>query len=305
MFRSRLTIKHLEMIRAIDAAATSTRAAEMLNISQPALSSRLHDAEEILGVRLFVRRGRRLSISPAGQLLLESARTILAELERIESEFLNLSQPVRQPLRIGMPRYAAFSWLPAAITAFEKQFPDVAIEIVSEAAVLPRHALLRNEVDIAIVSSPHQDIHIDKRRFMCRKLIRDEFVALLPACHEKAGRPYLLADDFVEETYVTNSAIPEENREYDLFFRPNSINPARVVQVGFTSAVLELVAAGIGTTILTRWTMETGEQMSNVVALPLTQKGLYVHWFAIYPRSHEIEAQARLLCDVIAESAGG
>jgi DNA-binding transcriptional LysR family regulator len=90
-----------------------------------------------------------------------------------------------------------------------------------------------------------------------------------------------------------------------LFSRPSPVNPARVVQVGFTSAVLELVAAGIGTAILTRWTMEPDEQMSNAVALPLTQKGLYVHWFAIYPRKHEIEAQARLLCDVIAESAGG
>jgi DNA-binding transcriptional LysR family regulator len=102
---------------------------------------------------------------------------------------------------------------PAAITAFERQFPDVAIEIVSEAAVLPWHALLRNEVDVAIVSSPDHEIHMDKRRFTCRKLIRDEFVALLPARREKAGRPYLLADDFLDETCVTNSAAPEQNRE--------------------------------------------------------------------------------------------
>lgn len=91
------------MIHAINAAESSTRAAEMLNISQPALSSRLHDAEKILGTRLFVRRGRRLSISTAGQLLLRSAKTILEELARVEHELMHLPDQVDQTLRIGMP----------------------------------------------------------------------------------------------------------------------------------------------------------------------------------------------------------
>ena len=302
MLSSRLTIKHLKMIHAIESAGTLTKAAELLNISQPALSSRLHDAEEILGTRLFHRRGRRLTLSAPGQLLLRSARTILKELATAENELMNLPGQAGQGLRIGMPQYASFSWLPAAVKEFEKLFPSTELEIVSEAALHPRHALSRNEVDIALLSSPTRDIQVDRSRFRSRRLIRDEFVALLPADHPKVDKPFLVADDFIDETYITNNAVPERNREYELFFQPNSIYPERVVQVGFTGAILKLVAAGIGTTIITRWILESDDRLTGVVSRPLTKSGLFVNWFAIFSRKKDVEAQAQTLCDVIARS---
>jgi len=302
MLRSRLTIKHLQMIHAIDSVDTLTKAAEQLNISQPALSSRLHDAENILGTRLFQRRGRRLTLSASGQRLLLSARNILEELAAVESELMNLPDQAGAGFRIGMPQYASYSWLPAAVKTFEEEFPSIEIEIVSEAAVHPRHALSRDEVDIALVSSPTRNIQVDRSRFHARHLIRDEFVALLPADHVKADKAFLVAEDFIDETYITNSAVPERNREYELFFQPNAIYPERVVHVGFTGPILELVAAGIGTTIITRWILESDERFSDVVSRPLTKSGVFVDWFAIYPRKKEIEAQSLALCDVIASS---
>lgn len=302
MLGSRLTVKHLQMIHALDVAESATRAADLLHISQPALSSRLHDAEKVVGTPLFTRRGRRLSISPAGQLLLRSARKILSELERVENELLQLPEQLGRTLRIGIPQYASFSWLPLAVKEFEKHCPNIALEIVSEAAFHPRHALSRNEIDVAIVSSPDQKLQVDNSRFRCRHLLQDEFVALLPAAHNKAKKSFLLAEDFVDETYITNSAVPEKNREYELFFQPNSIYPERVVQVGFTGAILELVAAGIGTTIITRWIMDSDDLRNNVVALPLTKNGLHVHWFAICSRQKDIDEQAQVLCKIIAKA---
>ncbi|MEL7448660.1 MAG: LysR family transcriptional regulator [Pseudomonadota bacterium] len=302
MLGTRLTTKHLQMVHAIDSARTLTRAADLLSISQPALSSRLHDAEEILGTQLFLRRGRRLTLSPAGKILLDSARRILSELSRVEKELLTLPDQASQILRIGMPQYASYSWLPAAVREFEKRFPSVELEIVSEAAVHPRHALSRDEVDIALVSGPTQTIQLDRSRYQSRLLIRDEFIALLPEDHPKAASPFLVADDFIDETYITNSTVPERNREYELFFQPNSVFPERVVQVGFTGPILELVAAGIGTTIITKWILQSGDRFDGVVSRPLTKTGLFVNWFAIYPRKREIEAQANALCAVIAQN---
>lgn len=302
MLGTRLTIKHLQMVHAIETAETMTRAAELLNISQPALSSRLHDAEEILGTRLFHRRGRRLSLSGPGQRLLRSTRTILTELATVENELKTLPNQPTRSLRIGMPQYASFAWLPAAVKQFEMSFPEVELEIVSEAATQPRNALIRGEVDFAIVSSPTNNIQMDRNRFRSKRLIRDELVALLPANHAKADDPFVVAEDFARETYITNSAVPERNREYELFFQPDAVYPERVVQVGFTGAILELVAAGIGTTIITRWILESDDRFSDVVIKPLTKSGLFVNWFAIFPHEQEIEAQVDALCDVIASS---
>ena len=302
MLKTRLTIKHLQMIHAIDASESMTRAADLLNISQPALSSRLHDAEDILGTRLFQRRGRRLTLSPAGQLLLRSTHSILGELAAVENELTTLPNQPSRVLRIGMPQYASFAWLPAAVKQFGRRYPDVELEIVSAAATRPRHALARGEVDFAIVSSPDRSMQFDKTRFQSKRLARDEFVALLPANHARANNAFLVAEDFVDETYITNSAVPERNREYELFFQPNAVYPERVVQVGFTGAILELVAAGIGTTIITRWILESDDRFSDVVTKRLTESGLHVNWFAIFSRDKAIKSQVRTLCDVISDS---
>lgn len=302
MLNSRLTVKHLEMINAIDAAETLTRAADLLSISQPALSSRLNDAEEILGTALFLRRGRRLRLSPAGELLLRSAKTILTDLANVERELQNLPGQTGQRLRIALPQYASFSWLPAAVKSFEGRFPSVELQIVSEASVRPRHALTRGDVDIALVSSPARSLQVDRSRFQSRLLIRDEFLALLPEGHSKARKPFLVADDFIDETYITNSAVPERNREYELFFQPNSVYPERVVQVGFTGAILKLVAAGIGSTIITRWILESDIELPGVISKPLTRRGLFVNWFAVFPRKSPMAAQMGELCDVVARS---
>ena len=160
MLNPRLTIKHLTMIHAINSAGTMTRAAEMLSISQPALSSRLSDAEEILGTKLFIRRGRRLTISAPGRLLLRSAASILEELSQVERVLQKLPEQIGQVLRIGLPQYASYAWLPMAMKEFERTFPSVELDIVSEAALQPRNALLRNEIDIALVSSPNRTIPV-------------------------------------------------------------------------------------------------------------------------------------------------
>jgi LysR family transcriptional regulator for metE and metH len=93
--------------------------------------------------------------------------------------------------------------------------------------------------------------------------------------------------------------VPEKNREYELFFQPSAVYPERIVQVGFTGAILELVAAGIGSTIVTRWIMDADETRGNVVTRPLTSKGLKIHWFAVFSRKPGIDAQADTLCEVI------
>lgn len=303
MLNSRLTIKHLKMMHAIEVAETLTKAAELLNISQPALTSRLHDAESILGIRLFQRRGRKLMLSTPGQLLLRSARRILKELADVEYELTNLPGGVGEVLRIGVPQYASFSWLPKAVKAFEAVFPSVELEIASDDATKPRRALARGDLDVALVASSTRRIQIDRRRLRSRHLIRDEFVALLPKNHRLAKRLFLVADDFINETYITDSAVPERNREYELFFQPNTVYPDRVVQVGLTGAILELVAAGIGITIATRWTLASDDRLNDVVSKPLNKSGVFMNWHAVYADSDSVEPQVNELCQIIAKSA--
>lgn len=302
VFDSRLTIKHLKMVYAIATTDSLTKAAEALNISQPALSNRLQNAESILGTSLFSRRSRQLALTPSGHQLLQCANTVLPALAQVEEDVARLPGQKDRTLRVGMPSYASYAWIPEAVKAVADAFPDTALDIVSEATLEAGEALRRREVDLALVSSPQSQLKTDSKRFHARHLFRDEFVALLPAQHRLAEKPFLLAEDFAGETYITNSVLPERNREYELFFQPSARYPERVVQVGFTGAIPQLVAAGIGTTIVTRWIMQPGDQPEGVTSSRLTRTGLFLNWFALFPKDPAISQPAATICDVIARS---
>ncbi len=79
-----LEIRHLRLVQAIAEEGTMTRAAERLHLTQSALSHQLRDAEERLGAQLFLRMKRKMIPTPPGEWLLESARKLLAELQRTE-----------------------------------------------------------------------------------------------------------------------------------------------------------------------------------------------------------------------------
>ena len=87
-----LEVRHLKLVVAIADAGGVTRAGERLFLTQSALSHQLKDIEQRLGSPLFIRAGRRMVLTPAGQRLLESARSILAELERTEAEIAEMLQ---------------------------------------------------------------------------------------------------------------------------------------------------------------------------------------------------------------------
>src|SRR5215472_13626923 len=118
-----LEIRHLKLVEAVAETGSVTRAGHRLHLTQSALSHQLRDAEEQLGVALFERKNGRMSLTSAGGRLLETARTVLAELERAESEIQRSSGPARGLLRISTQCHTVYHWFPPRLLIFQKKFP--------------------------------------------------------------------------------------------------------------------------------------------------------------------------------------
>ncbi len=302
VYSSRITLKHLMMMHAIASTDSLTRAADLLNISQPALSNRLRNAEEAVGMPLFLKRGRSFAPTAAGTLLLECAGQVLRTVASVEAELARLPESPGRSIRVGMPTYASHAWIPAAVTAFEAYAPGHTLDILTQEGTDPLEMLQRDDVDFVLVATPQQTLKIDRKRFVARRLFRDEFVALFPTAHPLAAKAYLTAADFVDQTYITNSTVPERNREYELFFQAGGGYPGRVIQVGFTGAIPELVAARVGCTILTRWINQQREAHDGVTACVLTRAGLHLNWFAVFPKENPSQGVFDTLCELIGDS---
>jgi LysR family transcriptional regulator, regulator for metE and metH len=273
-FPMKLDIRHLKLLIAVTEEKSVTKAGERLHLTQSALSHQLRDLEERLGTPLFLRLNKRMLPTPAGERLLASARDVLEELKRAEDDVAQLAANKRGTLRLSTECYTCYHWLPARLKEFHLRHPHVEVQIVVEATHQPLQALLNGKLDLAIVSSCPRD-----KRLVYRPLFKDELVALMPPDHPLAARHYLQAKDFAEQTLFLYVA-PKDSDLFRLLLNPAGVTPARVSQVQLTEAILEMVKAGLGITVLARWAVSDALHSGKLVARPLTKRGMQRQWSA-------------------------
>jgi LysR family transcriptional regulator for metE and metH len=270
-----LEVRHLKLVDAIAGEGTMTRAGSRLNISQSALSHQLTHLETELGVSLFRRVPRGMRITPAGEALLECARTVLGALERAEEDVRGAGAVVRGTLRISTECYTCYHWLPSRISKFEEAYPGVEIRIAAEQTRRPVEGLLAGELDLAIVSHrPRQSA------LLVRELFRDELVAILAPHHHLASRTWLKPEDFAKEHLITYSLPIEQLTVYQEFLKPAGVKPRRVSRVDLTEAMIEMVKAGLGIAVLARWAVTRHLSPALLKAVRLGRGGLSRTWYA-------------------------
>jgi len=270
----KLDIRHLKLIVAVTEEKSVTRAGERLHLTQSALSHQLRDIEDRLGTPLFLRLNKRMLPTQAGERLLGAARQVLDELKRVEDEIEQMASNSKGTLRISTECYTCYHWLPGLLKEFNRKFPDVEVRIILEATHQPIQALLNGKLDLAIVSRIPRD-----KRLRYQPLFKDEVVGIMKPDHPLTARHYLRPRDFADQNlflYVE----PKESDLFRLFFSAVGVRPAKVSQVQLTEAILEMVKAGLGVSMMARWAVKEQVEAGQLVARPLTSKGLHRQWSA-------------------------
>ncbi len=125
----RLKLQHLRAVDAIAAQGSLLKASAALNLTQPALSKTLHEAEEILATRLFDRHPRGVTPTAAGAALIETARRMMAELRRLDETLDIVGHPGRGALALGVLPVAASGVLPGALTRMRAAHPQIRVRL--------------------------------------------------------------------------------------------------------------------------------------------------------------------------------
>ena len=276
-----LEVRHLDLVRVVAESGGLSRATSVLNLTQSALSRQLTALEGSLGTRLFLRTGRRMLLTPAGERLLESAGGVIETLRRTEEEIRRLSADGAGLLRVATECYTCYHWLPSLFREFSARHPRVELRILAEATREPVAALLEGRIDLAVLSTPVHD-----RRLRHVPLFKDELVAVLPPGHRLASRAFLKAEDFVGENLVLYVA-PENSTLIQEVMLPAGVTPARVTQIQLTEAIVEMVGAGLGVSLLARWAIAPQLEAGTLRAVRVTRRGLRRHWQATTLRASE------------------
>lgn len=184
----------LQTFRAVAEYGSFSRAAEYIHLTQPAVSKRVRQLEDDLGVRLFDRIGRRVRLTEAGRTLLPRARCLLNDAGEIRRLLANLSGKVCGRLVMGTSHHVGLHRLPEPLKSFTQAHPEVELDIRfmdSEAAC---HAVDIGDLELAIVTLPSNPIH----QLQVRPIWKDPLIFMVSCNHPLAKRRRVTLDTLLK-----------------------------------------------------------------------------------------------------------
>ena len=270
-----LEFRHLRTIKAIHDAGGLAKAADILHITQSALSHQVKGLEDQTGVELFARRSKPLRLSAAGMKLLRLAERILPEIEATEAEFAAIHQGRAGRLHIAIECHACFDWLFPVLEAFRRAWPEIDIDIRPGLAFTALSALAREDVDLVISSDP------EKIEGITFNPLFDYSPTLIAAANSPlAAKPFVVAEDFADQTLITYPIDRARSDVFSMLLTPARVEPKAHRQVELTSVILMLVASGRGVAVLPDWVLREVKYQPDYITKRVTEAGLTKRLYA-------------------------
>jgi LysR family transcriptional regulator for metE and metH len=288
-----LEIRHLRTLAALRSAGSLVRAAELLNLTQSALSHQVKLLEDRYGGPLFERKSVPIGFTAIGARLLRLADMMLPEIEQAERDVARLMQGDQGQLRVALECHTCFDWLMPVMDEFRARWPEVEIDLVSGFHSEPAELLRAGAADLVIGS----DYSADHATF---PLFRFEILAVMAQKHRLATHRRLHAADFEGETLIT---YPVPEQRIDLIremLRPAGVTFQRRT-AELTVAILQLVASRRGLAALPNWAIKNYVDYDYVIARPLGEQGLWSDLYVSVPAALRQKAYVADFVKVIRE----
>ncbi len=260
---------HLEILRAVDRQGSLTAAAEQLHVTQSALSHAVRKLEHHLGTQLWLRDGRQLRLTQAGDYLLALANRLLPQFEHAEQVLDQFARGQRGSLRIGMECHPCYRWLLKVVGPFLEHWPGVDVDVKQKFQFGGIGALFGHEIDLLVTPDP-----LHRPGLVFEPVFDYEQVLVVASHHPLAQKPWVVPDDLSRETLLTYPVAIERLDIYSRFLLPAHTGPRRHKTIETTDIMLQMVAAGRGVTALPGWLVREYERSLPIVPVSLGQEGL-------------------------------
>lgn len=265
--------RHYQLLIAIRRHGQLSLAARALGLTQPGASHQLHEAERRLGIRLFDREGRSMKLTAAGERLLDAGLYAENTLRTAEFDAVQLHRRAAQTLRFGIGNYDHLSWLAPVAGALGALDRDLKIELIRLANRDLPSALLSGSVDLFI--APQEE---ELESLASTPLFEDRLVGVFPPSAADVPGGAVAAQTFEALRYLAFQYHPAHGFEYERFFQPAGIVPRTINRVESVVAILTMVSAGYGVSILPAWCVADAATAGRVVARELSPGPIDVRW---------------------------
>ena len=260
---------HLAIVQEVEKQGSLTAAANVLCLTQSALSHSMRKLEQQLGTDIWLREGRTLRLTQAGQYVLAVANRVLPQLTLAEERLRQFAQGERGTLRIGMECHPCYQWLLTVVSPYLAAWPDVDVDVKQKFQFGGIGALFGYEIDLLVTPDP-----LFKPGLHFEPVFDYEQVLVVGRDHPLARADQVEPQDLLDEVLITYPVPTDRLDIYTQFLMPAGVAPKRHKAIETTDIMLQMVASGRGVAALPRWLAQDYAQKMNVSAVRLGKHGI-------------------------------
>ncbi|OBZ08138.1 MULTISPECIES: LysR family transcriptional regulator [Bacillales] len=235
-----------------------SRAADLLNISQPGVSLHIRNLENEVGAKLLHRSPKQVRLTEAGDMLYKTAKQILSLYEGTKQDIHRLQDKVTGTIQIGASFTIGEYVLPKRLAAFAAQYPLVEMQVTIGNTEEIVQAVRANELDLGLIEGEANAADLVITPYM-----KDEMILIAPAAHPLASAHFVDADMLQNEVWVLRESGSGTRAFSDQFTQDAQIVQKRSYVFNSSQSVKEAVISGLGIAMLSRWVvrreLESGE----------------------------------------------
>jgi DNA-binding transcriptional LysR family regulator len=273
--------RRLQVFHAVAKQLSFTKAADVLFMTQPAVTFQIKQLEEHCNTRLFDRGHGRISLTPAGEVVLEYAEKILSLSEELDQRIRNLTSEVSGSLHIGASMTIAEYLLPRILGEFKAQFPSVKPRLSVANSETIENRVAAHTIDIGFIESAS---HLPS--LQTEVCCDDELQMICKVDHPLAKFKQVTAKQLAAYPFISREPGSGTREFTDNYFRSQGVAPEDinvVIELGSPEAQKGVVETGLGFAIASRVASAREKKIAEIVSVPL-QPRLIRKLSMVYPK---------------------
>lgn len=282
----RMTLRQLQVFRAVCEHRSYSRAAETMALTQPAVSLQIRQLEEQVGLPLFEYVGRKLYLTEAAESLLETSADIFDRLESLDMNLSTLEGSLRGELRLAAASSVQYV-LPHLLAAFRERYPQITfrLDVTSRAQIIQR--LADNRDDLVIMGLVPADRALEFFPFL-----NNPIVAVARPDHPLAQQSQIPLARLEEEMVLQRESGSGIRKACDEFLQLKRVHLGQTMQLGSTEALVQGAIAGLGVALVPGHAAAAWVRSGELVCLNISELPLKRSWCAVHARGKRLSPVA-------------
>ena len=290
-----LTLRSLRIFEATAACASFSRAADLLELTQPAVSMQIRQLEAEVGMALIDKRVRPFTLTDAGRELLVHARAILSQVRIAEDALGSLQGALRGQLHLGVVGPANY-FAPLLMQAFRQRHPEVRLKLTLDKRDALLAALAEHRLDLVIAGFPPALADVDAVPFA-----RHPHCIVAHPGHRLAAQRAIAWESLHDEPFLFREPGSATRQFLDHLLQSNALRVNRATELHGNETIKHAVMAGMGISFLSAHTFQVEAEAGKLVVLDIIDMPKMLDWCVLHRRDSALTGVNEAFHDFIVD----